>query len=524
MGKDDEAIIKILTDKIQKQHGLDREDAHLRAVQEYLSTCKAVAIDPDTSSDEDESCQNTRLTLAYADRDTRRDLEARKADDKAMYISVRKFSGDPDELRRTTFDKFCKEFERAIRRENWTEEEVLSKFRLKLTDLAADAFDDFETTHPSSAKNYKKMKELLHQRFHGGETEEKLQNEFGDSKMKSRESVQDYAARLRKLHNRAYPPGEDVSKTEQKLRAQMLQRQFTKGLDPELREKFRLAVAINPDAFSGLDLQKHIQTATRLQLELNESEKRSLIKVVKEEQAEGLSLMQRKMDSRFDQIVESIAAVSQPPQVSTPLTNPTAMSTNVPQQATPNPEQMTAQIAAAAAAAVAAAVERAVGQAAPQAQPRQVGTNPKACWNCNREGHLRSNCPEPPRQGGGQGRPPQGGRGPQKLDPQQRSPCGFCSQIHFGICPYRPLVPSRACRGCGGMHWIDQCPSFQPKPPGNQGFPIQHGQPQQPQNPQQMQQPQYQQMQPPQPRQPSAPYNLQQQPMPGHHGQQQGNN
>ena len=120
-------------------------------------------------------------------------------EDKAMYIIARKFSGDADELKRTRFDKFIGEFEKTIRKQNWTEEEMIRKLRLKLIDESSDAFDSFELAQPIEAKSYEKVKEYLQSRFHGLETEEEFRKEFGKCDQKPREGVQDYAAQLEKL-------------------------------------------------------------------------------------------------------------------------------------------------------------------------------------------------------------------------------------------------------------------------------------------------------------------------------------
>jgi hypothetical protein len=95
MGRADEAIIKAYTEKFQWHHGLSRDDAFEKALRHYFSKYNKISLEPDTSSDEDETKQYTQMQLLQPDGQRQRELEEKKRDGKAMYIAVHKFSGTP---------------------------------------------------------------------------------------------------------------------------------------------------------------------------------------------------------------------------------------------------------------------------------------------------------------------------------------------------------------------------------------------------------------------------------------------
>ena len=123
MGKNDEQQIKALASRLMK-NDMASDEANLQARQTWYLACKImrITLSEDDSSDEEDMAEQMRSQKE--ERRARNELEDRQREDKAMYYSLKKFSGDPDELRRVRFDKWLKDFQKAIRRENWTETEI----------------------------------------------------------------------------------------------------------------------------------------------------------------------------------------------------------------------------------------------------------------------------------------------------------------------------------------------------------------------------------------------------------------
>jgi len=82
----------------------------------------------------------------------KQELETKKKEDTALYLQLKKFTGDPDGIRCTRFDRWKADFELAIRKDVWPEAEIIRKLRLKLSDNASEAFDSFALSNPEEAK------------------------------------------------------------------------------------------------------------------------------------------------------------------------------------------------------------------------------------------------------------------------------------------------------------------------------------------------------------------------------------
>ena len=70
---------------------------------------------------------------------------------------LKKFTGDNSALRRMRFDRFQADFELAVRKDVWPEEDIIRKLRLKLADNASEAFDSFQRSNLVEAKSYDKF-------------------------------------------------------------------------------------------------------------------------------------------------------------------------------------------------------------------------------------------------------------------------------------------------------------------------------------------------------------------------------
>ncbi|KZR96044.1 Uncharacterized protein APZ42_009845, partial [Daphnia magna] len=97
----------------------------------------------------------------------------------------------------------------------------------------------FQLNYPREAKSFVKVKQNLHERFHGGDNRKMYFTEFKNCIRNSGESIRDYACRLQKLYSFSYPTevGKTIDADVLKLRETMLMDGFLGVLKPNLRER-----------------------------------------------------------------------------------------------------------------------------------------------------------------------------------------------------------------------------------------------------------------------------------------------
>ena len=139
----------------------------------------------------------------------------------------------------TRFEDWIQHFERVIDTAEFEEGRKLKLLVSKLYGSAGDCITTFQLNYPKESKSFSKVKQCLHERFHGGEDRKAYLTEFKNCMRKSGESIRDYACRLQKLYSFAYPtePGKAVDPDVVKLRETMLMDGFLGGLKPTLRER-----------------------------------------------------------------------------------------------------------------------------------------------------------------------------------------------------------------------------------------------------------------------------------------------
>jgi hypothetical protein len=103
---------------------------------------------------------------------------------------------------------------------------------------AGDCITTFQLNYSREAKSFCKIKQNLHERFHGGENRGMYFTEFKNCIRNSGESIRDYASRLQKLYSFAYP-NEEGTPTDMQLQERMLMDGFLGGLKANLRERRR---------------------------------------------------------------------------------------------------------------------------------------------------------------------------------------------------------------------------------------------------------------------------------------------
>jgi hypothetical protein len=105
----------------------------------------------------------------------------------------------------------------------------------KLFGAAGDCITTFLLNYPKEAQSFVKVKQNLHERFHGGDNRKMYFTEFKNCIRNSEEPIRDYACRLQKLYRTEV--GKPVDQAVLRLRETMLMDGFLGGLKPNLRER-----------------------------------------------------------------------------------------------------------------------------------------------------------------------------------------------------------------------------------------------------------------------------------------------
>ena len=121
--------------------------------------------------------------------------------------SLQGFSGasSVDGLKAPRFEQWIRSFESILDIASWEDGKKIKLLSSKLTNLAAEALDDFLR---SGSESYAKIKISLMERFHGHETRLMYSSEYKTCRMQPSELPIDYACRLKKLFYFTFPLSE----------------------------------------------------------------------------------------------------------------------------------------------------------------------------------------------------------------------------------------------------------------------------------------------------------------------------
>ncbi|KAK4007625.1 hypothetical protein OUZ56_012779 [Daphnia magna] len=136
-----------------------------------------------------------------------------------MLIQPQNFTGGPS----TRFDRWIKLFENIVAMSNWNEKETMN---MLVTKMAGSAHDILQNILESVTQDYKEVKRLLQERFHGNENQDFFQTQLEEVKRHPGEAILDYGFRLKNIFEHGYPKGEDDTKTDETTRLQMLRQKF----------------------------------------------------------------------------------------------------------------------------------------------------------------------------------------------------------------------------------------------------------------------------------------------------------
>ena len=140
----------------------------------------------------------------------------------------------------TRYEDWIQHFEGVIDTSEFEEGRKIKLLRSKLFGTALDCISVFQISYPNESKSYSKIRNNLHERFHGGESRQMYLIEFNNANLNPSESIRDYAYRLQKLYSFAYPVEAGKSRDPDdvlQLRETMLMDGFRQGLNSNLRER-----------------------------------------------------------------------------------------------------------------------------------------------------------------------------------------------------------------------------------------------------------------------------------------------
>jgi len=134
----------------------------------------------------------------------------------------------------TKFEDWIQHFERVIDTSEFEEGRKIKLLCSKLFGSAGDCITTFQLCYPKEAQSFTKVKENLHERFHGGDSRKMYLTEYNNCTRNSGESIRDYACRIQKLYSFAYPTkaGKPV---DLEMRELMIMDRFFGGLKSNLR-------------------------------------------------------------------------------------------------------------------------------------------------------------------------------------------------------------------------------------------------------------------------------------------------
>jgi hypothetical protein len=136
----------------------------------------------------------------------------------------------------TKFEDWIKHFERVIDTSEFEEGKKIKLLYSKLFGSAEDCITTFQLCYPKEAKSFTKVKQCLHERFHGGDSRKMYLTEYNNCTRNPGESIRDYACRIQKLYSFAYPTKAGKS-VDLEMRELMIMDRFLGGLKSNLRER-----------------------------------------------------------------------------------------------------------------------------------------------------------------------------------------------------------------------------------------------------------------------------------------------
>ncbi len=149
-----------------------------------------------------------------------------------LLVQLPMFSGNPS----VRFDRWIRQFENIV--SSLSPSEKVHMLAQKVTGPAYEFLHNILDSDSDFSFDYDYVKTILHQNYHGFETEDYYQMKFDTCKREHEENVIDFAYRLKTILCKAYP---SVKKPDsnQKIHFKLFRRKFLDELQPDLRYKIQ---------------------------------------------------------------------------------------------------------------------------------------------------------------------------------------------------------------------------------------------------------------------------------------------
>ena len=221
--------------KCLRETGASREDAAAGAKAALALTKTAWGASGSRAGDIVEKEVNCYAAMNQSYYNSQKLLQNQQQQTIALLAQVPAFNG----MGSTKFEDWIQHFERVVDTAEFEEGRKIKLLGSKLFGSAGDCITTFQLNYPREAQSFVKVKQNLHERFHGGDNRKMYFTEFKNCMRNSGESIRDYACRLQKLYSFAYPAeaGKTIDADVLKLREMMLMDGFLGGLKPNLHER-----------------------------------------------------------------------------------------------------------------------------------------------------------------------------------------------------------------------------------------------------------------------------------------------
>ena len=196
-----------------------------------------------------------------------------------MLNQIQNYTGSPT----VRFDRWIKRFDNIVAMSNWNDDEIINMLCIK---MSGEAYDFLQDVMENGNYNYRKIKEIFQENFHGDEDVDFYQEKFEEIQRKPKENILNFAFRLKAIYQRAYPSHKAELPQEKLTQLRFLRQKFLQGLESELQNIVRHKAASTFEELVAIT-QKY---AKRVQLNQHGIEKKILVNSISTAQKESLML------------------------------------------------------------------------------------------------------------------------------------------------------------------------------------------------------------------------------------------